>query len=650
MVASRRDQAWHAEWRNKAPQVEFSLPTDDALASAEKAMLDPDRNADDKKAAALRGVPQLVSSELTYSMWIPARDLTATFSDTEIMTSLGSDPQPAIWSANVSHLRDFKTIRNAGISFVCTDQAVASKLGGQTLSICGRTYRVQPYSKYSSWYYVDLQRLPDEVDDGEIYDWFAAHDTPPVFICPSRTIRGLKSRSRRVYFNQKSPPKSLMLAPTTPLREIKFGDHGYAVVNHRVRAFNHGIPPFLKAMREKRKPIPPSSGSADRTIQKASLKSDVDASAEAESTPMETSDAEYAPSEPNGSEGSESAGSAGSAMESVEDADSGIRIHRSTIWPSDEDPPKFPAGSLKRTDREPARILRAKQLVFGTVHTAKVEMRELPPSQTSYPVLASANQYEWLSEGDDGDVPPDQDMNLWDSTTAPPRAVASYVKLPKTAEEVLNNAVIKYPADTITLDDLCGVIESYLAEFSSASDADSSVYEIQAQPSVHRFLLDSSAPNNYQHLRSKTFGHAVLRMVSPKLGPSTQNYSLKNKLTELFPNVEDLDPQVVLQSLCSTPNEFWLQTRLAELDLALQVIAPSIYMDPIKVCALIQQEATPLPHPMWHLWDDRTLGMLVLSPLATRLLDGPLPDDLRQCIADLQQAASAVANSGSPSL
>ncbi|KAE8876959.1 hypothetical protein PF002_g19137 [Phytophthora fragariae] len=59
-------------------------------------MLDPDRTAQVKTFAALAGVPQHVASEVTFSMWIPAKDLTSTFTDTEIMTSLGSGPQPAI--------------------------------------------------------------------------------------------------------------------------------------------------------------------------------------------------------------------------------------------------------------------------------------------------------------------------------------------------------------------------------------------------------------------------------------------------------------------------------------------------------------------------------------------------------------------------
>ena len=109
--------------------MDFSRPTDAVFAKAETALSDPGRDVRNKHSAALAGVPQLVSPELRLPMWIPARELSATFSDTEIMTSLGSTTQSPLWSKSLEHLRDFKTIRNAGISFACTDRKVCTKLG-----------------------------------------------------------------------------------------------------------------------------------------------------------------------------------------------------------------------------------------------------------------------------------------------------------------------------------------------------------------------------------------------------------------------------------------------------------------------------------------------------------------------------------------
>ncbi|GMF16732.1 unnamed protein product [Phytophthora lilii] len=106
MVNARRDQAtWRVEWRNKAPRADFMRPTNNTLATAGAVMLDPSFGRMDKKLAAMRGVPQSVSDKLIFSVWIPARDLTAAFSEMEIMTSLISKLQPASCSNNV--LQDY---------------------------------------------------------------------------------------------------------------------------------------------------------------------------------------------------------------------------------------------------------------------------------------------------------------------------------------------------------------------------------------------------------------------------------------------------------------------------------------------------------------------------------------------------------------
>lgn len=166
MPGPNRDKDWRQTYQDSRPREDYSRPIDAVFEKAKSALLDPDRNSQDKRCAALAGVPQQVSMELCLPMWIPARDLSATFSDTEIMTSLGSTPQLPLWSQSLEHLRDFKTIRNAGISFMCTDREVCTKLGGEFVTICGRKFKVQTYSRYSHWYYVDLQRLPDDVSDG----------------------------------------------------------------------------------------------------------------------------------------------------------------------------------------------------------------------------------------------------------------------------------------------------------------------------------------------------------------------------------------------------------------------------------------------------------------------------------------------------
>ncbi|KAI9910665.1 hypothetical protein PsorP6_010166 [Peronosclerospora sorghi] len=119
----------------------------------------------------------------------------------------------------LEHFRDFNTIQNDGISFNCTDRDVCMNLGVGTVTIWGRKFRIQPYSKYSHWYYVDIQRLPDDATDGIIYDWFVDHGTRSVYITSSPSLAG--------------------------------SDHASAGGSPPYYVYNHYIPPFIKEIKER---------------------------------------------------------------------------------------------------------------------------------------------------------------------------------------------------------------------------------------------------------------------------------------------------------------------------------------------------------------------------------------------------------------
>ncbi|KAL4123618.1 hypothetical protein PRIC2_009469 [Phytophthora ramorum] len=126
----------------------------------------------------------------------------------------------------------------------------------------------------------------------------------------------------------------------------------------------------------------------------------------------------------------------------------------------------------------------------------------------------------------------------------------------------MNSAVVTYSAEKASLEQVSEIIEAYLKEFADIEDADEALYSIQAQPSVHRFLLDTSTPSNYQHLRSKAMNHAVLRIAARKLNPNSKDYSLNDEIIKLFPNATDLSSQTVLEGLCGTTNDFLAATPL----------------------------------------------------------------------------------------
>ena len=134
------DNAWRNTYRATAPPIDTSRPTEATFAEAEAAFLDDSRDAADKKFAALKGVPNPVAPDLIFPMRIAARDLTATYSEAVILNSLGMSSQPAILSQNAVHLRDFNVIKNSGISFVCTDREICTKLGNIPVEICNKKF------------------------------------------------------------------------------------------------------------------------------------------------------------------------------------------------------------------------------------------------------------------------------------------------------------------------------------------------------------------------------------------------------------------------------------------------------------------------------------------------------------------------------
>ena len=71
------------------------------------------------------------------------------------------------------------------------------------------------------------------------------------------------------------------------------------------------------------------------------------------------------------------------------------------------------------------------------------------------------HRYEWLSEGSGGSIPPDQDVLLWDRSLDPFRPVSFYVKLAGVYERIINSAVYEGSVKSLTLHELCAVIDEF---------------------------------------------------------------------------------------------------------------------------------------------------------------------------------------------
>jgi hypothetical protein len=619
MKTSAANTEWRKQWRANSSRHQVTIPTDATFAEAERVFLDENSTAAERKAAALRGVPTPVNSDQCYPMWIPARDLTSTFSDTEIMTSLGFDQKSTLWANSIVHLRDFKVIRGKGVSFTCTDREICTKLGNLQLSICGKLFKVQPYSKYSHLYYVELQRLADDITDSVIYDWFAAHGAPPVYITPSRTANGLQSCNRRVYFNQKDPPAVLMIGGKEPLRQIQFTASGYCVVNHRIQAYNKKIPPCLLERRKKNfqpSKDPPTAEVSSDTPSNAGVQSII---------PIIPADT-----------GGDLDADMGSGSDMGSDTDmTSLSVNPSSMWTSEEQKATIPISPLPDVCDAYHLIERSKKIIFSTVPADEAQAFLLPPSQVSYPLIASHNVYEWITLGSEAaSISPDIDVTLHNQDRSPIRSQVTQEE----GQIEVQRTTIDYNVESMSVASLCNYIQAFLQKFDEESSPEMNIVTVKTQPSLFRPLYDTSTPSNYSVMTGKFYGHALLRKISSQeLPPELDTF--EDKVQAVF-NPQDPEDYQTMLSQCLDHNQalFWQQVWIAEFDLLLQVMAPSIYSDPYKVCVISQAPAQRLQHTLWLLWDDATLLNLLRSDLMEKLASMRLPSELLTSICELRKS------------
>ncbi|KAI9922389.1 hypothetical protein PsorP6_000553 [Peronosclerospora sorghi] len=297
------------------------------------------------------------------------------------MTSLGSAAQSSLWTKSLEHFRYFKTIRNAGISFKCTDRDVCMKLGEELRPFVGASLKSNLFPNTptsTTW----TQRLLDDATDGIIYDWFVDHSTRPVYITPARVIGGLRSHSRRVYFYQKTPPKCVMVD---------------SLVHHRINAYNQHVPPFIKENKERQsaaKKIKDKKTAAKESKDKKNSANKDKKNVTKESKYKQFSAKKVSPNDNadmNSSDDDKASPACNDdrvisdnvAMASESDSDksdSGETNTLDEVRDVDEEP-TFPVDPIRSDDCAPTRICRDIRMVFGTIADPQVDLQPLPPSQ-----------------------------------------------------------------------------------------------------------------------------------------------------------------------------------------------------------------------------------------------------------------------------
>uniref|UniRef100_A0AAV1V2N2 Uncharacterized protein n=1 Tax=Peronospora matthiolae TaxID=2874970 RepID=A0AAV1V2N2_9STRA len=161
------------------------VPADSLLETSESELALS--NLDALRLNALKLAPTPTSAAELHRMWIPCPHAIKRKHLAEVLDELAKDDQPQLWkdARQARLLQDFKMIPNSGILFTCTAYDTASKLSLVKLNAFDSQIQVARFSKYGSRYYVDLVRLPDEVTDRVIFDWFAEHGAPPTCVLPT---------------------------------------------------------------------------------------------------------------------------------------------------------------------------------------------------------------------------------------------------------------------------------------------------------------------------------------------------------------------------------------------------------------------------------------------------------------------------------
>uniref|UniRef100_A0AAV1V1X9 Uncharacterized protein n=1 Tax=Peronospora matthiolae TaxID=2874970 RepID=A0AAV1V1X9_9STRA len=233
------------------------LPADSLLETSESELALS--NLDALRLNALKLAPTPTSAAELHRMWIPCPHAIERKHLAEVLDELAKDDQPQLWNdaRQARLLRDFKLIPNAGIRLTCTAYDTASKLSLVKLNAFGSQIQVARFSKYGSRYYVDLVRLPDEVTDRVIFDWFAEHGAPPTCVLPTFVRNDLPSRERTVSIGRDQAPSVLVHFQDNPLCEIEFSspDDGMVklracFVNHKVASYNRVKPPSILLRQE----------------------------------------------------------------------------------------------------------------------------------------------------------------------------------------------------------------------------------------------------------------------------------------------------------------------------------------------------------------------------------------------------------------
>ncbi|KAF4135668.1 hypothetical protein GN958_ATG15140 [Phytophthora infestans] len=641
---------------NRPPAPNRSVPDDNAFEESIARCNDPNASEEERCQKALATLPTEVDAKNCTRMWIPAARLTAERNIDELCVSLKADYQPEIWRKYLHQgcVRDFVRIPHQGIGFVCTSEEALRCLGGVTLKVCDTLVTIRKYSLFDKLYYVDLQRLPFNVSDRDIYNWFVSRGARPVLITATHDHGMLKSRARTVYFNSVACPQGLFEPNGEPLREVFFDPADKpCFVQHRMFKYNRVRPPSLRP--SPRRPSDVSDASmrtddasasplADGTLVSSSApvgrvsltpsgprvpssgSTAPDSSTDSMLVDHSSGSAPLEPtSGPSPSDKSRGYATVPVSSKPMRQAFTGTRSSRSrapTVIPGTipADAPDWKVvqhsqyGILNRTG--------AKFIEPGTAVPCELSQDDTDPLALSYSTPITPNYYEVLfADGYDLSLPPDVDISIAESEDdGEIYGFAADSPLHPTVELRSLKAVRRMPmkAEQVTVAELDRIISEFVEKDLQAYTSHEDVLAtIHAQPAYLRQLFKIPLPR----LQKIVMDHAVYRTVCAE--PLSENEPV-DIVSRLRARYGDQLPSsdVLLKKLFPSDDDRNTACHCALSDLFLMVFAPGIYVDPLKVKALLPQHLAPkrIRHAPFLLWSDLILTCIAHTDVAQQFL------------------------------
>ncbi|POM73523.1 Hypothetical protein PHPALM_9621 [Phytophthora palmivora] len=584
---------------------------------------------DDRYFKASSQLPTPVAIDDCVRMWIPAARVTADHNTDEILRSLADGSQPETWKTHRASLRDFVRIPNQGISFLCTSDAALHSLGGIQLTICGKPATIRKHSKYDRLYFVDLTRLPSDVPDRTIYNWFLDRGARPVLITPTFVEGELKSRDRTVYFNSQRCPSGLFLEDDEPLREIYFDtEEKPCFVQHRIRKYNRVKPPSL------RKPIVPQSPTTRSDDGDNSMRGD-DTSSRPDDAAVPADDVSISgPIQPSLQEPTPSSAPGPASLPRASGVSTRAKIQKKTLildtvsstdptWklvqasrrgvttnagPSTDPTWKLVQASRRGVTTNAGPVTQPEGLTPCTLIDDASDPAALPYEMVA---LSVHNTYEVLTDyAYDEAQPPDVDIQVYTedgSTITGFLEDSSLVVHRQAAQTLMQTRKLTPKASHVSAADLDALIAEFIAkdvqQYQSHEDL---LAAIEVQPAYLRQMY--KLPTDWQERTHRA--HAVYRATRGLQLPGGQTdvwAYLQSKFTTPTPSPSDLFDYVF-------PTD---ETRGAALcwsrcDLFLMVFAPGVYFDPVKLKMLLPDklQAKRLRNTPFLLWSDVNLQFL----------------------------------------